>query len=97
MIELCLNLTESRELDFELPADVAELLFNSREHDGSGWRWSSGAAVAALALLSSLPLLAALAPFPALAPFAGVALFAALTTFSAPAVRPLRAASADRL
>ena len=67
MIELCLNLAESRELDFELPADVANLLFNSGENDGAARRWSSGASFAALssfAALASLPTLAALPTVP---------------------------------
>ena len=64
VIELCLNLAESRELNFELPADVANLLFNSCEDDGSARRRSCGPAFAAL---SSLTAQTALAAIPTLA------------------------------
>lgn len=70
MIELCLNLSESRELDVELLADVIDLLFYRRENDGSSWRRSCGAAQAPASTLSTL---APLATFSALAAFSALA------------------------
>ena len=67
MVELCLNLSESRQLDFELPADVAELFFNRGDNDVSGRRRSCRAAFAARPALSASPTLTTLAAFSALA------------------------------
>lgn len=70
MIELYLDLPESCELDFELLADVPELLFYGSENNASGRRRSRGAAFSALAPLATL------AAFSALASFSGLSVFA---------------------